>query len=187
MLESFGKCVHILRRKQRLQIDRLWRVTPQQLNAWFLLECTRDFIARENDWNSSVRSNHPVCQFSLGMRVRSINFIQHQTQGHRIVAQQGCNTSRVLTRLNEMVNIGKTSHGLTGIDFQCFKPTGSGCRESQRCFSDPRRTIQDTDRGIRLVREILLQPRFYLSVSDNSIEINRTTSFTPHISLFVFI
>jgi hypothetical protein len=181
MFEPLGQFRHILIGKQWNQIRRLGWKTAHQRYAFAGLEDTRHFVAGEYDRDSAIRPGHPLGELSLGVWIRSVNFIQHQTHGLLVTSQEGRNTPCMPTRLNEIVHIGKTAHGLAGIDFQGFQTTRSHRCESNRGLPDPGWSMQKNDAFVWFRREIGRQLLLHLRVSDHVFQKIRTPCFTPHV------
>jgi len=88
MLELFGKFRNIAMGKQRLKVVCLGRIATNHVDALFLFEGTWDFVAGQKNRKSTLWGGHPLGKFALGMGIRSIDFIQNQTHGFLIVANQ---------------------------------------------------------------------------------------------------
>jgi hypothetical protein len=88
MLELLGQPNHIILWEQRLNVSRFRGITPDDLNGRFLFECPWNLIARENHGKLAIWVPHPFRKSALGMGIGPINFIQNQTQGRLIVANQ---------------------------------------------------------------------------------------------------
>lgn len=182
MLESFGQTPNVLVGKQAFEIGRFGRITPQQHNVRFVFECAGDLVACEQYGNHAQGSNHPLRQLSLGMGIRSINFVQNQTHGIWIVANQRCNAPCMLTRLHKGLYVCKASHGKTCVDFERFKSTGpSGCK-GECGFSNSRRSVQHQHRRIGFLSQVRPDGFFYIRMPNNSVQLLRASGFTPHAS-----
>jgi len=75
MLETLGQGVHIVQRKQVLDIARLgWKAT-EELNIELVLQNTRDLITGHNHRDPAFVSDHPFSQLALSMGIGSIDLI----------------------------------------------------------------------------------------------------------------
>jgi hypothetical protein len=77
VLEVLGKFGDIPIGKEGLQIDCLGRVTANNVDSLGLFEGAGNFVARQKNRKSSVGTHHPLCEFALGMRIRSVDFVQN--------------------------------------------------------------------------------------------------------------
>ncbi len=69
----------ILIRKERLNVCRARWKTAQDLNAWMFKEC-RKFITGAENWDCKLFFCEPLGKSALCVGIRSVNFIQHQTE-----------------------------------------------------------------------------------------------------------
>lgn len=76
MMEPLCESRCILPREERLQIGWFGWIATDDLNGVFPLEDTGNLVAREDHWNLASSGRQPLHQLPLGVRVRSIHFIQ---------------------------------------------------------------------------------------------------------------
>jgi hypothetical protein len=86
----------------------------------------------------------------------------------------------MLAGLNQVLNIGKTAHRQTRIDFQRFKLAGPSSRKSKRRLPDSGRTVKKNHVRIRFVGEVGSNSLLCVFVSNNSLKEFGTSSFAPH-------
>jgi hypothetical protein len=145
-----------------------------------ILEDTRNLIAGQNHRDFALRRPNPLGKFALSVRVRTIHFIQHQTQGLRVIPKQGCDASCVTTRLNQGFDIRKTADGLTRIDFKNLEATRPHCRQRKCGLADSRRTMKKQNIGIWGSPKIGTKTVLHLGMSHHLFEDFGSPSFTPH-------
>jgi hypothetical protein len=180
MLEPLGQRRDILSRKERDQVHRLGRITPQQLNALFSLEDSGDLVAREQDGHLASRGPKPVDKLPLGMRVRSIHFIQNKTHRHLVSSKEGRNTACVLAGLGQGLDVRKAAQLARCVQFEQVKPTGLGGCENQCGLPDSGWAMKKQALGVRRRLEIGLETGLDLCMSGDVLKDLRAPGFAPH-------
>ena len=168
MLEPFGQLLNVFPREQFLKVCWFRRVTAQDFYFLPSFQHPWNFIACHNYRHFAGRTSNPFRNFTLGMRVGSINLIQYQTQRHLVSSKEGRNTSGMLTGLRQSLNIGKTAHGLRCINFQDFESTGPRSSQSDGCLSNPWRAMQQNGVRKRRRSKVGLESRLDIHMSQHS-------------------
>ena len=180
MLEPLGQRRNILSRKERDQVHRLGRITPEQLNGLFSLEDSGDLVTREQDGHLASRGPKPVNKLPLGMRVRSIHFIQNKTHRHLVSSKEGRNTACVLAGLGQGLDVCKTAQLAGCVQFKKVEPTRLGSCEDKGSLPDTRRAVKKQALRVRWSLEIGLETGLDLCVSGDVLKDLGASGFAPH-------
>lgn len=180
VLEPLRQRRNILVREHVDEISRLRRIAPNNFNSWFVFENARNFVAGEENRHTPIVPCHPFHQFALSMRIRPIYFIQNNAGVPAVSPHQACDTHGMLGRLNQLFDIGVTSHRLARIDFQRLKLAGPGSSEGQGCFANPRRPVEKQNIVVRRRPKIVLQTLLNFNMSSYRIQELRPPDFAPH-------
>jgi len=75
MFETLGQGIHIVKRKELLDVSGLrWKAT-KELNIELVLQNTGNLVAGHNHRDSAFLSHHPLGQFALSVGIGSIDLI----------------------------------------------------------------------------------------------------------------
>lgn len=180
VFEGASERLNILGWKEGAKIRRLRWVAPEKDDPGGGFKDARDLIAGHHQRDRSRGARHPLEQLALGMRVRSIHFIETQTERRRVPSEQSCNASGMLTGLCQGLNIRETSEGLRCVELQRLKPTRSRGREHERGLPNPGRAMEEENVGVRRALEIRSETLLDLDMSKHRLQAFRAAGFTPH-------
>ena len=169
VLEGARQGLHILGWEQSSEIRRFWGVAPKQGNPGRRFEEPGDLVAGHEDGDRPSRTGHPFEEFPLGMRVRSVDFVQTKTERGRIPAEQRRNAAGMLAGLGQSLDIRETSEGLRCVEFQRLKSTRSRGREHERRLPNPGRAMEKQDTGIGRGLEVRPDPLLDIGMSEHGL------------------